>query len=425
MKRYPFLKKAIKPVLLAISLLLFSLEGFAQYVIKGRVVDAESQAPLEFATVFVNNSTFGAITDGEGGFEISVPPGNHELVISYMGYSPFSFSFTTESLKEFYEFRILPQPIELEETQVAEKRDKDWYRSLETFKEKFLGTSINAQKCRVLNPEVLILDAESEPGVLKASAKDVLEIHNPNLGYRIRYVLTGFEYDQENGRISFAGYPYFVEEDLPRRKAARVEKNRERAYQGSVGHLMRSLYLGTSEEEGFEFYAIERKPNPERPHDSQISQARAMLEKTRTLLGRDSLRREVAKEKLASYIEVLSEEQLQGEEILERTGDGKAFLTYDRPFYTIFTEETEEPNFRSRAAREVKSKMNTLGTGIVATATGENGVGLPQSSRIEMLGKAVQIFENGSYFHPFDLYLEGYMAWEKIGDLMPFDFGMK
>jgi hypothetical protein len=42
---------------------------------------------------------------------------------------------------------------------------------------------------------------------------------------------------------------------------------------------------------------------------------------------------------------------------------------------------------------------------------------------MEMRAKAVQLFENGSYFHPFDLFFEGYMAWEKIGDLLPFDYG--
>ncbi|WP_291781204.1 hypothetical protein [Cecembia sp.] len=45
-----------------------------------------------------------------------------------------------------------------------------------------------------------------------------------------------------------------------------------------------------------------------------------------------------------------------------------------------------------------------------------------QVTKLILTGNALRLFEDGNYFHPFDLYLNGYMAWEKVGDLMPFDY---
>lgn len=366
---------------MVIALTVYS-QSLCQSVIKGRVVDAENEEALPFATVFINNTTFGDITDQNGIFEINVPSGNYELVISYIGYQTFTFPISTSSLREFYEFRILPDPIELEESAVTEKRDRQWYRNLAVFNEKFLGRSINAEKCKIKNPEVLILDKESKPGFLIVRAKDILEIENPNLGYRIRYVLMGFEYEIESGKIIFAGYPYFVSENIPPRKMKRIQKNRERAYKGSITHFMRSLYEGNSEDQGFELFASDKMLNTSNPESGKIL----------------------------------------GNELIQKTADNKVFLTYDKALYLVYKNENEEPNYKNLDAREGRAMVNLTG---LATATGGFEEILPQSSKIQMLGKAVQVFENGSYFHPLDIYLEGYMAWEKIADLMPFEYGME
>jgi hypothetical protein len=58
-------------------------------VIRGRVVDIESQAPLAFATVSVitTDSLLGTMTDNKGNFRFEkVPVGRHDIKVSYMGY---------------------------------------------------------------------------------------------------------------------------------------------------------------------------------------------------------------------------------------------------------------------------------------------------------------------------------------------------
>lgn len=410
-----------KPIyfFLLLVFLLPPTKAFSQYVIQGKVLDAETLVPVEFAIVFVNNSTFGDVSDSEGHFSINIPPGNHELVISFMGYQTFKYDFSTQNLMQSYEFRILPEPIDLEETEVSIKRDRTWYRNLDVFEVHFLGQSINAERCKILNPEVLVLDAESEKGKLKARARETVLIENPNLGYTIQYVLEGFELDLESGISRFAGYPYFIEEDVPRRRQRSLQKNRERAFNGSIAHFIRSLYLGKVEEEGYELYAIERIPNPELTSEEMADMAQQELRKSLNPLVRDSLKNIIRRKDLAQEIEQVTETRLYGKDLVEVSRNGLTFLTYDKPFYLIYKEEVEEVAF-IKSSIDKDAQMFTSGVAVETDVSNS-----AQRSSIRMLGNAVQLFENGSYFHPYDLMIEGYMAWEKVGDLMPFNYSLK
>ena len=77
-----------------IILLLFCLIPltiFAQTLVKGKVVDTQGQ-PLIGATVLVENTTVGTVTDLEGLFEIQVPAGENTLTVSSLGYGTTSVS---------------------------------------------------------------------------------------------------------------------------------------------------------------------------------------------------------------------------------------------------------------------------------------------------------------------------------------------
>ncbi|WP_130274622.1 hypothetical protein [Cecembia calidifontis] len=104
-------------------------------------------------------------------------------------------------------------------------------------------------------------------------------------------------------------------------------------------------------------------------------------------------------------------------DLVEEARNGFLFLTYSEPFFVIFHKESEELNYRKPLLNQKKSPRR--GNLIFSTY----GNPLPvQTSKFTLTGKALRLFEDGSYFHPFDLYLDGYMAWEKIGDLMPYDY---
>lgn len=392
---------------------LISNNAFGQYSLKGRVLDAETLEPLLFATVFISNSSIGTSTNKKGEFELTIPEGNHELVISYIGFQPFSYTISTKVLRSFYEFRILPETIELEGSEVKEKRDQTWYDNLEVFKKYFLGTSANAANCNILNPEVLILDGETEPNSLKVRAKDILEIENPNLGYQIKYVLTGFELNKVRNEVVYAGYPYFVEENLPKRRVKKVTESREKAYLGSMMHFMRSLYKGNAENSGYRIFPTQKVPNIPSEMNLEI-----VGYGSETKLEKGKEEKELAP---LDSIDIPFNDPIAAATLTQSTQDGKVFIIYNKPVYILYLHEEEESAFFLYSLRNINFAIKYLGE----SESKESGVRLAQLSKMEMRSKAVQVFDNGSYFHPFDIFVQGYMGWEKIGDLMPLDYGME
>lgn len=70
---------------------LFSQNG----LLKGTISDAETGEPLIGAAVSINGS--GAVTDYEGGYEISLEAGEHAARASYVGYEDMTIKFTVAS----------------------------------------------------------------------------------------------------------------------------------------------------------------------------------------------------------------------------------------------------------------------------------------------------------------------------------------
>jgi CarboxypepD_reg-like domain len=124
--------------------------------IKGVVINSRTYERLPFASAFINNTTISASADEKGEFILkNVPIGQHELN-------------------------------ELREVKVHGKKDKNWQRQYEKFKELFLGNTIYAARCEILNP----LDFKTDnKGVFTAEASDVLHVDNYSLGYRLFYQL--------------------------------------------------------------------------------------------------------------------------------------------------------------------------------------------------------------------------------------------
>ncbi len=90
--------KFLLALLLACSSIAFSqTEEGNSYNITGKVLDNESGAPLEYATISLTSvddpgNVTGGITDPSGNFDISVPEGNYDIKVEYISFSPKSFS---------------------------------------------------------------------------------------------------------------------------------------------------------------------------------------------------------------------------------------------------------------------------------------------------------------------------------------------
>lgn len=66
----------------------YSQDG-TPHLIKGKVIDGASQEPLVGASIELDFKEIGAFTDESGKFAIIVPPGQHAIKVSFVGYDPF------------------------------------------------------------------------------------------------------------------------------------------------------------------------------------------------------------------------------------------------------------------------------------------------------------------------------------------------
>jgi hypothetical protein len=70
-------------------------------VVTGRVIDAKTNLPIEFANISIVNEAIGTISNGSGQFAINIPSNmrNRELAISFIGYETKTFSISQLSSK--------------------------------------------------------------------------------------------------------------------------------------------------------------------------------------------------------------------------------------------------------------------------------------------------------------------------------------
>lgn len=77
----------IKYVIVTV-VMLTGFSGFSQKEIKNRIVDLMTQDPIESASIYIQNTTIGTISNADGRFSLRIPPEHQSdtLVISSIGY---------------------------------------------------------------------------------------------------------------------------------------------------------------------------------------------------------------------------------------------------------------------------------------------------------------------------------------------------
>jgi hypothetical protein len=230
-------------------------------IIKGRVIDDSTGAPLPLANVFVANSTIGTATNGEGRFVLKgVPLVTQQIVASIVGYV---LETRTVRLKDTLvgeiDFRLRPRALQMQTVLVEEKDPVEWKKHLQSFVDSFLGTGPNAQQCQLLNPQVLDFQVDDQEHRITATAREPLEIENRALGYRFTYIL--HRYSESRQLLQFVGVAHF-QESRPRdaQESVRWKENRRSVYYGSRRHFLSALIHKTWREDGFEVNVIRKTP---------------------------------------------------------------------------------------------------------------------------------------------------------------------
>jgi hypothetical protein len=261
----------MKTLLFLIALIFGSSAAFSQsthYIVTGKVVAKNSGLPLSGASVFAQNTTFGVATDADGNFNLKLPNGGYELVVTFTGYQTESVRISTSGAdNKSLEIGMAPREKSLEEVSVVvSSQVKDgWEKYGSFFSENFIGKTNFSQQCVIKNPEVLKFFFSKKRNRLKVTANEPLIVANNALGYNITFAIDSFTHEYTINTTQFAGYPLFEEMHGTTEQDSSWQENRMKAYEGSLLHFMRSLFDKNLENEGFEVQFIVKNNEKETP----------------------------------------------------------------------------------------------------------------------------------------------------------------
>ena len=337
------------------------------FYVKGKVMDDSTGTPMEGASVICQNTTRGTFSDRDGAFGLQLPMGGHNLVISFAGYEPSSVIVTSATDKQDeLTVRLRKKTKNLEEVVVMASNEvtNGWEKHGKEFSAFFLGTTPNAERCTITNPEALKFYFSKKKNRLKVKAEDPITIINQALGYKIQYQLDSFIYEYNTKGSSYQGAAFYIEMDSTDAQKNIWKKNREKAYYGSRMHFMRCYYDSTLAENNYVIKGIEQ--------DSITSKT-----KTETLDNPyDSTYYGLIN---GSEKEVL----LVGKYLIEYTGE---------PMERAYLQANKYP----LSAKEQLSTVDLL-DGFVIT-------------------------ENGFFYLQKDVVNSGYWAWKNMADQLPYDY---
>lgn len=347
----------------------YSIAQSESYLITGKVMDAVTKLPLLGASVFAQNTTIGTATDQQGNFTLRLLNGGYDLIITFTGYQTVTRRITTaDALDKNIVIEVAQKEKALEDVVIKSSNEvKDGlikYGSF--FEENFIGKTINSNQCVIKNKDVLHFYFYKKKNRLKVLATAPLEIENTALGYTIKYTLDSFTHEYGTQMSTYSGYPLF--KDMPPADEAQKTgwyNNRLKAYQGSMLHFMRSVHDKKIKEEGFEIQLVAK----------------------------------------TNEIETAIPVQ-----------DFYGAINYSINDSTQLVEIT--PNQQNMAVlynRQAPAPLYLAATGDV-----------PRKFQLSILtiapDQSIGIEQNGYFFDQNDIVINGYWTWQKVADVLPYDF---
>lgn len=113
-------------------------EGFNEilsYEIKGRITDGATDEVLSGITLMVENASYGATTNQQGNFHLTLPVGKHTLHITGLGFQPLTHELVVNG-NSSADFKLFEETQELDEVVISGSRTQETALSLEGSVEK-------------------------------------------------------------------------------------------------------------------------------------------------------------------------------------------------------------------------------------------------------------------------------------------------
>lgn len=364
------MKKIVTCLLISIC----SLTAFSQanYSISGRIIDAETKQPLQGASVFAENTTIGTATNNSGEFFLRLPNGGYSIVITFTGYQTETKRVTggeagnNEMVIEVKrKEKALDEFVVKSTFEVADGLEK--YGDF--FIDNFIGKTANSSQCNIKNKEVLKFFYYKRKKRLKILASEPLIIENNALGYTVKYDLDSFVHEYNSQVSIYTGYPLFQEmESSSIEQLLKWNAARKLAYNGSILHFMRSLFDKKLEAEKFEIQFIVKKNDKETAVPLKFFYGALNY----------------SKDDSSNTVSIAPRE------------NEVAVLYKD--------EEATDLYMRANPGASSKFQLSVLSFSP---------------------GEALDIEQNGFYYEQNDITISGYWAWEKVADMLPYDFKEK
>lgn len=344
--------------------------------IKGRVVHAETNAPVAKVNVFLSGTTIGTSTDASGNYTIqdSIPKGNYSLVFSHIEYDTDAQAVKVVKSQTFeFDMLMVPKKTTLNEVSVSAKKDRKWQKQLERFQREFIGTSSNAFNCKIVNPWILNFTEKGD--TLLASSNGELEIENRTLGYKVYCLVENFK-----NLTYYTVYKGYYRFEALKAKNKRQEKKwqtkRTAAFNGSFRHFICALLYERVAKEGFEVYTTPQSPE----------------------VSRDIKLYNIDPKKLYKQ---------------DAKGNTIVVPEFLRVIYNLEREETGYLKWKSKHTRNNTS----------ISVSGSNQKVRPQGSWLSIAGNRLKVSSLGLVMDdPTKVRSVGYWGWERVGDMLPSDF---
>lgn len=219
-------------------------------VVTGKVIDDESSAPVAQASVYINNSSIGTITNTNGEFSLHVPSlQTADLVCSSVEYSSTILQLNLLQKNEPLVIRLKKKVQQLETVIVRTPEKNGWEQHGAVFLKHFLGVSAFSKKCRLINYKDVKFRYDTKRNILYAWSFEPLIIKNHALGYELQYWLEDFSVN--NQMLYIKGTCRFTPMKGNSKKQSIWGKNRATAYNGSLNHFIKTLYDSTTTQQGF------------------------------------------------------------------------------------------------------------------------------------------------------------------------------
>ena len=241
-----------------ILLLLFigsSRIGAQMYQVSGRIIDAETGAAVETATVYMDGTSIGTITDSEGNFTLEGVSLPGRLIVSHVSYQLTSKNLDDPAKLVGLELFLNAKVVLLGEATIIHDQLRAEY--VRRFKKWFLGMDYESYKADILNDSVLIFNATEKRGFTVQTTGPIL-VSQPHTGYTIKIDLVAFSLtfrdDLGGFYMSLLGYFFFdpISPGSPREQRS-IARNRVQLFYNSGIHFCRSLYNNRLMENGYLF----------------------------------------------------------------------------------------------------------------------------------------------------------------------------